>query len=53
MDEIKSKVDPVKVYQTLADILTRRGQGKVTVISVTRKSDNVEIYNINNEARKA
>lgn len=39
MQEEKTKPDPYKVFKALADIITDRGEVKVTLISVTKKDE--------------
>ena len=44
MEELKTKPDPVKVFQVLYDILSRRGNVKYTLISIINSETNEVIY---------
>lgn len=44
MEEYKTKPDPVRVYQVLCDILSRRGNVKYTLISVVNTETNEVLY---------
>lgn len=44
MQEYKTKPDPVRVYQVLCDILSRRGQFKYTLLSVVNTETNEVLY---------